>query len=390
MDLSHGLCGTTNNAMIHIADYYNNGVKAVSEDAYFILEHWGANMGSDRPALVKQGMMCWENTNEAYSELAMGWYSGNDKSNISRANNDGYVTYTTSHDEQRPFWKAKTFGNGKVKTDEATRLKRVPAVVGMCAMLNGPQMIYEFDELGYDYSFCSNEKATAGNNKDKGEKPCYDLDPKPLPETYGWFTDPSRMNSYQKLGQIIQLRTKLAPNVFKGNTTSSDLNHGKALRSVIWGNGNSRIFVLANFGTTAQSYTLPTGNNWYDYLEGSPSQLNGGKSMSIAAGDVKVFTATKYALPQIPTKYDFSSAVGVEDLQDEPKASIYPTITSSFVTIDAEEEISDVQLMALSGQTYAPAYTAEGLVNLQDYDAGMYLLIVRFQTYERAFKVIVE
>ena len=112
--------------------------------------------------------------------------------------------------------------------------------------------------------------------------------------------------------------------------------------------------------------------------------------MSIAAGDVKVFTATKYTLPQVPTKYDFSSAVGVEDLQDEPKASIYPTITSSFVTIDAEEEISDVQLMALSGQTYAPAYTAEGLVNLQDYDAGMYLLIVRFQTYERAFKVIVE
>jgi 1,4-alpha-glucan branching enzyme len=26
MDLSHGLCGTTNNAMTHIADYYNNGV----------------------------------------------------------------------------------------------------------------------------------------------------------------------------------------------------------------------------------------------------------------------------------------------------------------------------------------------------------------------------
>jgi hypothetical protein len=261
-------------------------------------------------------------------------------------------------------------------------------------MLDGPQMFYMFDELGYDYSFCSNETGTQGNNKNKpayGESTegCYDLDPKPIPEVKGWYTNANRMKQYQKLGQLIQLRTKLAPSVFAGNPTSSDLASGKQLRSIIYGSGNSRIFIIANFGTTAKSSTLPTGNNWYDYLAGSPSQLAAGKSISLAAGDIKAYTATKYALPDVPNAYTF---VGIEDVEAEEaaKSSIYPSITSDFVKIDAEEAISDVQVVALSGAMYSPKYTEEGVVDVTSLEEGMYLLVVRFQTYERAFKFIKE
>ena len=95
-----------------------------------------------------------------------------------RYNKDGYVSYTSSHDEQRPFWKAKQFGDGAVKTSEATRLKRVPTMVALCAMLNGPQMFYMFDELGYDYSFCSNASGSGDQNDKAGygstqAQPCY-------------------------------------------------------------------------------------------------------------------------------------------------------------------------------------------------------------------------
>lgn len=384
MDLSHGFCGPNcNDRKSNVNYYYNNGVKAVASDAYFILEHW-EDQGGEKAGYVNNGMMCWENTNNAYSQVAMGWLKEGDA--LNNANNDGYVSYVTSHDEQRPFWKAKTYGNGTIKSNEKTRLARVPAVVAMCVMLNGPQMIYQFDELGYDFSFCSNAAATSGNNKNKGETPCHETDAKPLPESYGWFQNADRMNAYQKLGQIIQLRTKLAPSVFEGNPTSSDLGTGKALRSVIWGSGNTRIFVLANFGTSTQSFSLPTGNNWYDYLAGSAQLLSGGANMSIAAGDVKVYTATKYNLPSVPNKYDY---VGIGELEEAPKATIYPSVTSDYVTINAEEEISEVKLMSLSGQTYAPKYTEEGLVDVQGYDAGLYLLVVRFQSYETAFKVII-
>ena len=389
MDLSHGFCTTNcNTRQAIMKHYYEKGVKAVHSDGYFILEHWHEQSG-EKSNYVNQGMMCWENTNEAYQELAMGWYSGNDKSNIFRANNDGYVSYVTSHDEQRPFWKAKMYGNGAVASNEDTRLSRIAATVGMCVMLNGPQMIYEFDELGYDFSFCSKENGTTGNDKDKGSSGCYDLDPKPLPEKYGWFSNAKRMNQYQKLGQLIQLRTKLAPKVFEGNTVSHDLAAGKALRSVIWGSGNSRIFIVANLGTTAQTLSLPSGNSWYDYLAGSKTQMAAGTSISLAAGDIKAYTATKYALPDVPNAYSF---VGIEEVDAEQaaKSSIYPSVTSDFIKIDSEETISDVKVVALSGATYSPKYTEEGVVDVNFLEEGMYILAVRYQTYEQAYKFIKE
>ena len=394
MDLSHGFCGTNcSDRVSNINHYYNKGVKSVATDGYFILEHWEG--WEERGGYVSKGMMCWENTNKAYKELAMGYYNGDTSSDISNANNDGYVSYTCSHDEQRPFWKAKQFGDGAVKTSEATRLARVPAVVAMCAMLNGPQMIYQFEELGYDYSFCANAAATEGNNVDKADypqpqpQPCHDTDAKPIPEVKGWFTNTNRLNAYKKTGQILQLRTKIAPSVFEGNPTSADLAHGKQLRSVIWGSGNNRIFIIANVGTTSKTFTLPTGNNWYDYLAGGTTQLAAGKSMSIAGGDVKVYTASKYTLPNINLNEIF---VGIEDVEaDElPKSSIYPSVTSDFIKIDSEEAISDVKVVALSGATYSLKYTEEGVVDVTALEAGMYLLAVRYQTYEEAYKFIKE
>ena len=152
--------------------------------------------------------------------------------------------------------------------------------------------------------------------------------------------------------------------------------------------GNNRIFIIANVGTTAQNFTLPTGNNWFDYLAGSTSQLTAGKSISLAGGDVKVYTASKYNLPDVDVTKLF---VGIEDVEAEAaKSSIYPSVTSDFIKIDSEEAISDVQVVALSGAVYSPKYTEEGVVDVNSLEEGLYLLVVRFETYERAFKFIKE
>ncbi|MBO4454774.1 MAG: hypothetical protein J5761_06945 [Paludibacteraceae bacterium] len=97
LDLSHGLCGPSYNATTNLIDYYQKGVKAVSKDAYMILEHWGSNMASDRPYLVSYGMMCWNNTNNAYCQTAMGWLKEGD--DFGTANQDNYISYCESHDE---------------------------------------------------------------------------------------------------------------------------------------------------------------------------------------------------------------------------------------------------------------------------------------------------
>ena len=67
-----------------------------------------------------------------------------------------WVGYAESHDEERNFYKAKAFGNGTVKTDSLYRVSRVPMVVAFATLMPGPKMLWQFEEMGYDYSIESN------------------------------------------------------------------------------------------------------------------------------------------------------------------------------------------------------------------------------------------
>ena len=309
MDLSHGLCGTTNNAVSHIMDYYEKGVKTVAEDAYFILEHWGSNMGSDRPKLVNAGMLCWENTNNAYCQTAMGWLKDGD--GFGNANKDGYVSYCESHDEERMQYKCKQWGNGAIKTDESVRLDRIAENVVFNVLLNGPHMIWQYEEIGFDFSINSSlDKPNGTSNDDRCSK-------KPRPENRGYFQDSRRMAQYAKVAQACQLRTRLLPEVFAGNPTTVSVGSGKAVRTIQWG---SDVFVVANFhATSAQDATLPAGT-WYDYYAGGTS-VAGGTTLSLHAGEVRIFTGKKVELPEVPQSFDFALSIGKTEMSVEPSAA---------------------------------------------------------------------
>ena len=293
LDLSHGLCSNQAGTSVgNLKDYYQKGVKAVSPDAYMILEHWGSSMGSERPQLIAEGMLCWENTTNAYGQTAMGWLKDGDS--FEAANQDGYVTYAESHDEERMQYKAKTYGNGSIKTDKATRLSRVAANVAMNVLLNGSHMIWQFEEIGYDYSInCDIDHPNTTNDS-------YRCNKKPNPETLGYFDDADRMAQYVKCAQAIQLRTRIMPDVFEGNPTAKKLSGGQALRYVQWG---SDVVAVANFSATdAQTYTLPTGT-WYNYYEGTKQNAT---TLSLKPGELAILTGRQVDLPVIPTRFDTS------------------------------------------------------------------------------------
>ena len=144
LDLSHGLCGNTNNAISNLKDYYQNGVQATSPGAYMILEHWGN--GQDQ--LISVGMQCWTGNviTNAYCQTAMGWLKDGD--GFDGANRAGYVSYAESHDEERMQYKAKTYGNGDLQTNEAARLGRVAENVAFNVLLKGAHMLWQFEEIG--------------------------------------------------------------------------------------------------------------------------------------------------------------------------------------------------------------------------------------------------
>lgn len=280
LDLSHGLCSDKANTSVeNLKYYYDNGVKAVSPTAYMILEHWGSNMGTERPQLISYGMQCWQNTNNAYSQVAMGWLDKDDA--LTDANKDGYIAYNESHDEERNQYKVKQYGNGDLKTNETARLNRVPLTMAFNVLLDGSHMLYQYGELGYDYSLFSAEGKSTISEDNKCQ-------PKVKPESMGWLSAGStRMKIYDKVAKIIKLRTKYLSSVFEGNPTASNLGHGVEVRSVQWGND---VLVVGNFAASAgNSYTLPAGT-WYDYL--NDNQKITTSKLSLNPGDLRILVGS--------------------------------------------------------------------------------------------------
>lgn len=367
MDLSHGLCGSTANTSVkHIKEYYEKGVKAVSEDAYFILEHWGNNMGSERPQLVDAGMMCWDNTTNAYYQTAMGWLKDGD--NLSPANKDNYVTYCESHDEERAFFKAKQWGAGDLQTNEATRAGRVPLNMAFLTLLNGPQMFYHFAELGFDNSKWQNADGKWGKNEygflsELGAD--YDTKMQTKMRVEHWLTEGHvRMAAFQKVGQIIQLRTRILPEVFEGNPTAVSISSGQKLRTIQWG---EHVFVAGNFDVAEkQTVTLPSGT-WYNYFSQTKQTTT---TFTLAPGEVLIFTGNEVTLPEMPAAYDYYTSV--EDVVITPSEILPPY---------------NVQVYTLSGQmvmrkTNVMAADLEGL------NAGLYIVQYEKDGQRVAKKVI--
>ena len=286
LDLSHGLCSDKPNTSVgNLKDYYDKSIKAVSPTAYMICEHWGGNMGTERPQLISYGMQCWNNTTNAYCQTAMGWLKDGD--GFGEANRDGYVSYCESHDEERMQYKCKKYGNGDVKTNTAVRLGRIAENVAFNVLLNGSHMLWMWEEIGYDFSINSD----VDHKDDYNES--YRCNKKPRPDAVGrnYFTQANRVAAFTKCAQVITLRTQLMPEVFEGNPTSQNISSGNKLRKIQWG---SNVFAAANFDvTTNQAVTLPSGT-WYDYLDGAT--LASG-TYTLAPGELKVFTGTPVIAP---------------------------------------------------------------------------------------------
>ncbi len=370
MDLSHGLCGTTFDRLEHIRDYYA-AVKEASADAYFILEHWGGSMGSDRPTLIKEGMLCWHNITGNYAQSAKGYTS----SSFTEANRDGYVTYAESHDEERNFYEAKKNGISAIKNSEETRLNRVPLNVAFNVLLDGPHMIWQWEEMGYDFSINSTKGSSTISSNNRTSK-------KEQPEKMGWLKNELRMAQYEKVAQFIQLRTKLAPHVFEGNPTKVNVNGGQKVRYISWGSGEDAIYVVGNFSPTETlSHDLPAGT-WYDYYG---QKQHRGSSVTLAPSELVILTAKQYQLPVVPTSYTFEIHDGLEQpTQNADQLSVYPSVTTDVVYLP---ENSNVEVYTINGQKVITEKSVNS-INLANQPEGVYLLRVTSEAQSGVAKVI--
>ena len=173
------------------------------------------------------------------------------------------------------------------------------------------------------------------------------------------------MSAFQKVGQMIQLRTRLMPEVFEGNPTAATLGSGKALRTIQWG---SNVFVAGNFDVAGeQTVTLPSGT-WYNYFAQAKQTTT---TVTLKPGEVAIFTGKEVKLPEMPAGYDFYT--DVEDVVINTPSEMLPPY--------------NVRVYNINGQLISSQMNAMS-ADLTGMKAGMYIVQYEKNGQRMAKKVI--
>jgi len=301
-------------------------------DAIVILEHFCANEEEKELAEYRaaegKGMMLWGNLNYAYNQNTMGFGSGSDLSwiqyNTRTWSVPHVVGYMESHDEERLMYKNKmnggTAGDYNVK-EINTGLLRMKAASVLFYTIPGPKMVWQFGELGYDYSINQCENGTISND-------CR-LSPKPI--EWDYQEDPHRSSLFQFIAELISLRNTY-PVFTEGTSTMAGgvtLLKQATIKSNPYtatpANANQmNVQVAVNFDLTDQSVNVafPHDGTWYDYYNGGRAiQVTGAThTMRFAAGQFKIFTDYNIA-PSVVTS--------VDEVLPDSKINIYPNPTQA-------------------------------------------------------------
>ncbi|WP_294821839.1 alpha-amylase family glycosyl hydrolase [uncultured Flavobacterium sp.] len=388
-DLTKGFtqnCGTggdvcTNNYQadrVAVLKHYADKQWEIDPDFYVIFEHLGEGSGPNSSTAEEtewanyrvnegKGIMLWGKHTHPYNQNSMGYAS---ESNFDRIDfeNRGYsqprlVGFAESHDEERLMYKnlehGASSGSYNVK-DMATALNRQKAVGAVFFTVPGPKMVWQFGELGYDYSinYCENGSINDGCR----------TNPKPIPFELGYQNNADRMSLYNTWAKMIKLRKENA--VFSTNTFT--VASGNLLpRLDIWdtaipATALRNVIVLANFNTTAQTVNtnFPAGvtDTWYNLMD-ETTVANSTTSVTLQPGEYRILGNKP---PVVLGNEEFAA----------PKIALYPNPASSQFNLNAA--VAAVQVYTVTGQLVKSFGSAEAnaTFDVSGLGTGIYLVKV--------------
>lgn len=186
--------------------------------------------------------------------------AGSNKSDFSGAFRSGRMNNIETHDEERIAYDVITYGQSWVMTDWTRISDRLAAAYAFHFLSPYPKMMWQFGELGYDYSINYNDRT--------GRKPvAWDL---------GYFEDEDRKALYETISKIITFRKQnedmygnsVTVNGFTHHVTDGDMG-GKQL---LYRTSGGSVLVVANFTNKAtNSFSINVGENgtWTNLLTGA-------------------------------------------------------------------------------------------------------------------------
>lgn len=267
---------------------YYDTLQNKSSGSYAILEHFADN--TEEKELSDYGMLLWGNMNYNYSQASQGVIANSDFSGgiytVRTWTRPHLVTYMESHDEERVVYNNINFGNSSGSytiRDTATALKRMELDAAFLFTIPGPKMIWQFGELGYDYSinYCTN--GTINNN-------CR-LDPKPI--RWDYLNDNRRKSVFTTYSKLINLRFHpWYKDLFINGTIDKSLNGAAKWLRVSSASDTSDLIVIGNFDVNTQFVTVSfqTAGTWYDYLGNTTFSATGTpQTLSLQPGEFHVY-----------------------------------------------------------------------------------------------------
>ena len=376
-----GLMAQYDPSRIAILKDYADHVWSFNPEAYVIMEHFADNR--EEIELSNYGMMLWANMNFQFAEAAMGYVSDLDGANYQARgwSNPHLIAYMESHDEERIMYKVQEFGNanGSYNTkDLSTGLDRIEAISALYYAIPGPKMLWQFGELGYDFSInqCQSGPVSEGCR----------LDVKPIKWDYLQAQD--RVDLLDRVSRIIQLRTQFPTFSTRDFQLDDTDSYVKQLRL---SHPDMDAYVITNFDVVERSVSalFPNSGTWYDFFSGDSLEL--GPNLTLGPGEYRILTSKKIAEEGglITSNY--------KDIQGSP-VSIYPNPLrkgeSLYLSLTSGSQIKDLKLFSLDGNVIQatfqqrqksvelslPPYLSKGLYILQlssDRGSSYHKILVR-------------
>ncbi|MDZ4709962.1 MAG: alpha-amylase family glycosyl hydrolase [Saprospiraceae bacterium] len=331
---------------VNIWRQYYDSIQRYSPGAYVILEHFADN--AEEFSLSESGMLLWGNVNHAYSEATKG-NVGASNFQSSLYTQKGWikphlVSYMESHDEERLMYLNLQFGNssGAYSTKNFnTAIDRNKMAASFFLLSPGPKMIWQFGELGYDYSINTCENGTINNS-------CR-LDNKPL--AWPYLNNPKRIELLDWYKTLILFRNS---KMFNNNFSKSTISHrlGTAVKYLSIQSDSIKTVVVGNFDVNpvTSNIEFPKTGIWYDLKDNTSISITSlTTNMSFQPGEYHVYTDKS---PSLSTPVDNLKRIDLV-------ARITPNPSSGLarleVNLDHPSQVV-ILLTALDGKQVSPLY----------------------------------
>ncbi len=343
---------------ISILKDYADYIWDVNSDAYVILEHFANN--TEEKELSDYGMILWGNNNSQYNEATMGYTSN--ITNITHKqrgwSKPHLVGYMESHDEERLMYKNLKYGNASgaysVK-DLNTALDRMKLAGVFFILLPGPKMIWQFAELGYDYSIFTCSNGTVSEN-------CK-LDSKPIKWDYQSVS--ARKELFSNYKKLIALKKE--NDLF--STLDFDVSLNGLMKSFKLNSPNLNATIIGNFDVKPGNINPKFQHIglWYDYFTGdSINIVDLQPILLLNAGEYRIYFDKKI----------IDSSVDVQEMYDSYTVQVFPNPAKDILEIELPEnkEIKNWTVFDINGQIIKKENNQNNKINISEINSGIYYI----------------